>query len=455
MPLSSDEREQVRENRFHLDLLEMVLTRRGDPKNVYRGSGFIRQTAEGKVEYRIYDSGRPHSFEMFGLSVGALIPDEKFYDLEAHDLLGRTWRASRTLPGVDSAVGFDGCICKGTVWKITCTEAVSESSSKDWLWMYLPGEFKLPTNAGTRVIRESPENSSYSFDLNLWKIESDRFEVLLTKVENGLEVEAAPTERSFPEYFDMRLEESLWFTLASPAKWNLLEEIKGDERRFTVRSLRDGPLRARLRPPFEPGHGQPAIHLGEMFSRYLEHILPYTEHRYHPLSVAIYRNLRASALSLDSEALWIPVSIETVVEQCFQHLGYPEQALLNNLDEAIKYVEKWKGEPAIKQRIINAIKLWRGQNTRQALNQLVKKDVISEQQLAAWNRIRHRMAHGQQLTDLLDELSGLCDLTYMALLRLLFEVIGYSGPYTDRSAVGWPTIEYNVIGPDKAYPDQG
>jgi hypothetical protein len=183
-----------------------------------------------------------------------------------------------------------------------------------------------------------------------------------------------------------------------------------------------------------------------MFTRYLEHILPYTEHRYHPLSVAVYRNLRASALSLDSEALWIPVSIETVVEQCFQQLGHPEQALLKNLDDAIEYVEKWTGEPAVKQRIVNAIKQWRGQNKREALNQLMRKGVISEQQLTAWNRIRHRMAHGQQISDLLEELSGLCDLNYMALLRLLFEVIGYSGPYTERSVDGWPTVEYKVIG---------
>ncbi len=183
-----------------------------------------------------------------------------------------------------------------------------------------------------------------------------------------------------------------------------------------------------------------------MLTRYLEHILPYAKYRYHPLSVAVYRNLRASALSLDSEALWIPVSIETVLEQCFQSLGHPDQAFLNNLDEATKHIEKWTGEPAIKQRIVNAIKQWRRQNKREALNQLVLKGVVTEQQRTAWNRIRHRMAHGQQISDLLEELSGLCDLTYMALLRLLFEVIGYSGPYTDRSAEGWPTVEYSVRG---------
>jgi hypothetical protein len=174
--------------------------------------------------------------------------------------------------------------------------------------------------------------------------------------------------------------------------------------------------------------------------------LPYSENRYHPVSVALYRNLRASALSLDAEALWLPVSIETVVGQCFPELGRPLKAFINNLEGAIEHVEKWTGEPKLRQRIVNNLNQWRGQNTRGALNQLVEKGVVLESQLAAWNRIRHRMAHGRQISDLLEELSGLCDLTYMALLRLLFETIGYSGPYTDRPTPGWPQVEYSVVG---------
>ena len=74
MPLSLDEKEQVRENRLHLDLLEMTLVRRGDQDDVYRGPGFIRQSEDGKIEYRIYDRTRQPRFETLGLSVGASIP---------------------------------------------------------------------------------------------------------------------------------------------------------------------------------------------------------------------------------------------------------------------------------------------------------------------------------------------------------------------------------------------
>lgn len=445
MSITPDERNQLIENRFHLDLLDMKLVRHGNSGDVYCGPGFIRQADEGKLEFRIYDQVRKSSFETLGLSLGASIPDDRFYDLEALDMQGRTWRADRILPATNVTFRLDGCICKGTAWQFTCSEDASDAEGSDRLWMYLPSEFKLPTSAFTRFIQETPDSTSYRVELNLWEIKSDRFEFLLTKVDNGLELEVSIVKGPFPDYFDMRLEEAVWFVLAVPAKWSLLEQVVGGQRLFKIRPPRNSTILPRLRPPLEPDHGQQAIHSGEMFIRYLEYILPYNKLRYHPLSVAIYRNLRASALSLDSEALWIPVSIETVIEQCFKHLGQPEQAFLSNLDEAVEYVKMWTGDAVLKERMVKAIKGWRGQNSREALKQLTQKGVITEEQHEAWNRIRHRMAHGRQISNLLPELSELCDLTYMALLRLLFEVIGYRGLYTNRTKDGWRLAEYTPI----------
>ena len=100
----------------------------------------------------------------------------------------------------------------------------------------------------------------------------------------------------------------------------------------------------------------------------------------------------------------------------------------------------------MKRRIVRAISTWRGSNPREVLKQLVKKGVITEQQVEAWNAIRHRIAHGRELLDVLDELPALCDTVYMAFVRMMFEVIGYSGPYTDRASRGWPQVLYEVKG---------
>jgi hypothetical protein len=444
MPLTNGEIDALKETRFHIDLLEMRLTRRGNVEDVYSGSGFIQQDADGELEFRLYDRTR-HSTADIGFSVlGSLVEDEQCYDLEARDISNRTWRASHVIVGESSASGVAGCICHGDLRQVTC---VVEDTSEEGLWMYLPGEVKLPTNAITRIVEETPKRMSIRPDFNLWEVKSERFELLMTKVEGGLEVEGLYLGGSLPEQFEWRLEEALWFTLAFPAKWTLLDIRKGGVHSFIIRRLRDKPGNPLLRPPLEPGLGAQANHLGRMFVLYLDYILPDAQPAYyHPSSVTVYQALRASALSLNAEAWQLSVAIESLARRAFPELGQPDANDLTAFDDAVKYVEGWTGNEGVKGRIVQAISTWRGQNPREVLKQLTKKGVITEQQVKAWNVLRHRIAHGRELLDVLDELPALCDSVYMAFLRMMFEVIGYSGPYTDRSSRGWPQAHYEVKG---------
>lgn len=443
MPLTGGEIERLKENRFHIDLLEMRLTRRGNAEDVYSGSGFIQQDAEGRVEFRLYDRTRQPTISFGSFILGSPIEDKQYYDLEARDISGRTWRASHVIVR-ESGAGVAGCICQGKLRQVSC---VVETTSEDGLWMYLPGEVKLPTNAITRIVEEALGNSSFRANINLWEVKSERYELLLTKAEGGLEVDGSFLGNPPPLQFEQRLEEALWFTLAFPAKWTLLDTRKGGEHSFTIRTLRDKPWSPLLRPPLEPEHGEQADHIGRMFVLYLDYILPYAKPPYyHPTSVTVYQALRASALSLNAEAWQLSVAVESLARSRFPELGRPSTDDLTAFDEAVKYVEGWTGDEGVKRRIVRAISTWRGSNPREVLKQLVKKGVITEQQVEAWNAIRHRIAHGHELLDVLDELPDLCDTVYMAFVRMMFEVIGYSGPYTDRAARGWPQVLYEVKG---------
>jgi hypothetical protein len=444
MPLTGREIEELKENRYHIDLLEMRLTRRGNAEDVYSGSGFIQQDAEGSVEFRLYDQTRQPTINFGSFILGSPIEDEQYYDLEARDISGRTWRASHVIVGESGAIGVAGCICQGRLRQVTC---VKEATSEEGLWMYLPGEVKLPTNAITRIVEEALGHATFRSNINLWEVKSERFELLLTKAEGGLEVDGSFLGNPLPEQFEQRLEEALWFTLAFPAKWSLLDTRKGGEHSFIIRTLRDKPGNPLLRPPLEPGHGEQADHIGRMFVLYLDYILPYTKPPYyHPTSVTVYQALRASALSLNAEAWQLSVAVESLARSGFPELGRPGADDVTAFDEAVKYVEGWTGDEGVKRRIVRAISTWRGPNPREVLKQLVKKGVITEHQVEAWNAIRHRIAHGRELLDVLDELPALCDTVYMAFVRMMFEVIGYSGPYTDRASRGWPQVLYEVKG---------
>lgn len=262
MALTNGEIEELKENRFHVDLLEMRLTRRGNAEDVYSGSGFIQQDADGELEFRLYDRARRPASSLGSFILGSFVEDEQYYDLEARDISGRAWRASHIIVGESGASDVSGCICQGELKQVTC---VVEDTSEEGLWMYLPGEVKLPTNAITRIVEETPRRMSIRPNFNLWEVKSERFELRMTKVEGGLEVDGSYLGGPLPEHFEQRLEESLWFTLAFPAKWTLLDIRKGGEHSFIIRRLRDKPGRPLLRPPLEPGLGAQANHLGRMF----------------------------------------------------------------------------------------------------------------------------------------------------------------------------------------------
>ena len=109
------------------------------------------------------------------------------------------------------------------------------AASKDGLWLFLPGEFNIPANAGTHTVEKRLEHESHKYDPNIWIIKSEHYEIVITKASDGIEVEVTPTESSLPEYLDMRLEEAFWFTLSLPVQWKLIEAQRNSTRRFGIR----------------------------------------------------------------------------------------------------------------------------------------------------------------------------------------------------------------------------
>lgn len=441
MLLDQNEVKEVIDNRFLLDAFDMTLIRRANPEDSFRGPGFVRQTPEGKIEYTIYDQMRTSDFpERLSGSIREIIPEDEFYDLEMRDSRGRTWRGKQTLPATHGVLAKKGVVCRGELFEIQCYE---ETSSDNGLWLFLPGEFTIPANTGTYTVERRLEHESHKYDPNIWVIKSERYKIVIRKVIDGIEVDVTPIESSLPEYFDMRLEEAFWFTLSLPVQWKLIEAQNNGTRRFGIRSSRRNFPSPRLNPPLELRLSDNAEHIGNILIRYLEYVSPYTKPLYHPISAIIRRTLLSSAISIEAEAIALGIAIESVVTREFSSFGTPKLDIITSLDSAIAHINTWTGDDGIRDRVIKAISGWKGVNAREVLKQLVENGVIAEQHRAAWNAIRHRMVHGQKGNMSLDELLHQCDLTYMGLIRIMFKVLNYEGPYTDRSLGDWPTVSTN------------
>lgn len=442
MHLTRDEINQLQAGQYLLDVFDFTLQRRGDPAATYRGPGFVRQTAGGEIEYTVYDKGRELGppFEL-SLPVGKSLDDEMYFDVEARDWRGRTWHGENGLPPARSGVsGAKGVVCHGQLREISC---IGDTSQDDQLWLFFPGEFTIPANAGTHTTEVSPLGEFQRFNPNAWAIKTNEYDIYIINGSGGMEALVIPNDGPLPAMFDTRLEEALWFTLAVPARWSLLEEHRGGAYRFRIRTPRDLGAAPRLKPPLRPEPGHLAEYSADILNRYLTYILPYGKPRYHPISVKVLQLLRGSALSLNAEALGLAIAIESLARREFSSLGCPEKELIGHFDSAIQYIKGWPGDDSVKERIVRFISGWKGTNPRESLKKLVEKGVITEEQREAWNTLRHPIVHGQEIDKLLDRLSVLCDMAYVGWLRMVFEAIGYSGPYTDRSVEGWPTSEYS------------
>jgi hypothetical protein len=146
-------------------------------------------------------------------------------------------------------------------------------------------------------------------------------------------------------------------------------------------------------------------------------------------------------------ALHVGVTVETVLlEEYFKELGAPTEDAL----QAQKTMLVAIGKTCLHKDLIRSgEQMLGGFSSRSAadkLAHLVRLGAIGEGELQNWKKLRHPFAHGLEIhkrkmedQTLLDRtLAGIC-LVY----KLTFLRIGYTGPYTDYSVVGWPNRTYD------------
>lgn len=169
----------------------------------------------------------------------------------------------------------------------------------------------------------------------------------------------------------------------------------------------------------------------------------YQEPRFHPVSAQLNGIFHASAGYFENEAVALSVAIESILKDVFSAFGQPNEQTLVELDKAIRYIQEWNGDEAIRKRIEGAINAMRQTRALDQLIALEEKNVITKNKRQVWQKIRNKIAHTGRLDSIpIQELSIYLDVLLVTLYHLIFYAIGYSGRYTDYSQLGWLTKEY-------------
>jgi hypothetical protein len=263
---------------------------------------------------------------------------------------------------------------------------------------------------------------------------------------SGLLVTALP-QGELAAGLDSRLEETLWFVLAHPGKWLFKMERRGGLGATAVRSLRGTDIKPRLGPPVDWDY-IPVEMVTMLFQQYLAYLEPYHEPRYHPTSLNVVQVLRASAQSIEAEALALGVGIESLLNRDYPECGRPSIADRDEIERLEQFIADATLTDQIKKRALGAISRLKSTSAGTCLRQMLGHgDHVTTDLIEAWTKIRNATAHGDEISEPFEGIMRLCDKAYILFCVLIFNRIKYTGEYKNRALPKWPEVKFTSFWP--------
>jgi hypothetical protein len=475
----------ARRSELDLDCLAMELRQNGVGGRLYRGPGRIYQGSDGNLQFRLYatagDEGAGSVTEHFRLQAsggaakpspvrelalipaGQLIEDAYYYTLTARDLFGREWVAEGILPNLShSHRAHEKVVLHGRLWSMKA-EVPASPLDPGWhrLDLVLYERVKLPANASSQVHRSIAGLSRSLLDsYDVVEVNAAGFDFLIYQ-EGAVCLIEVYRQGPLPDHLRPRVIESLLFALGREFWWRESYWTQGDSATLELRSPRSHPVELVLRPPFHLNVDFPksATHpVWELFRRYFEHVIGDATFGYHPITCRLKLAHEASASPADAEALAVCVAVEGLCEDLRQsgRISPPQdwEAFAQAVKELEQYIRSapqvaaWEKAGLAKSRVFGLAKPLLKPSTAGLLRELARQGRVSGEYVESWANVRPKRAHGARTDEefqvKLWELARLRQLLY----QIIFDAIGYRGPYTDFSREHYPPADYPPAVPE-------
>lgn len=438
-PLNDNELQAILAHHWAIDCLRMTLHQQGTNDLKYSGPGSVRHGSEGRLEYVLYDTttGAPEVISFGGQSGEWLQPGD-FYVLTATDQQGREWKAEWISADTSTTAGEPGAVVYGSIRELSCRFQYESRTSAAVLHGPLLVDAPVNQQTETRVLEAGRERRQVALDV--WRSTTSLGEIVLKKSGDVLTAQLERSELTLPQDIPIRLEEALSFILGAHVQWEIEQTLSGGAFQILLRSGVEAQRRPRLRPPIERSATDANPDRADLLDRLLSFLASATvsQGEYHPLAQQWLRVLRASGTTIEDEALALSTAVEAIVRTHFTSLFQPPSPLISAIDSVLAYVEQWSGPADVRDRATGAIRRLKEANASEALKSLETKGVLRRDQAKHWRRLRNPAAHGARSPRDVREFVSLCDSVNDLLTRLVFEIVGFKGRYTDHTIKGWP-----------------
>lgn len=422
--------DDFRQRKLQIDFLEMELIQNKPGPNavVYRGAGYVRQTEDDVLTFRLYANeviniDLKKSFDVWqAVTPGRLYDETDYYTLKGLASDGTSWTAEQVLPHADWLASHRKPVAHGRLR--SCIRS-HERATPRALALYFFEKADLPC----MIPKTSVLAQGCTFEI---EYDDDIFAVRVK------------SEQPLPEYFDTRIEEALRFLLAQSVQ----TRVRAQGRQLELYSGIARSARTALGPPISRGSSAFMDNSWQLFDCYLDHIIRETRAAYwNPISNHVHNALEASSNSVDAWAIGLGVAVEGTASLLAYKLPGDQKAKMKELQKFI--AKQVKDSDTHKQHGERVQSLVAGLTSVRAIDKmhwLVKQGGTTETHVRAWRDLRNRNVHPTGKIDvapldyqrLIDDLHAVSVLLY----HIVFYIIGYKGSYTDYGAHGFPKAEY-------------
>ncbi|WP_241332481.1 hypothetical protein [Burkholderia cenocepacia] len=449
--------EDFRTGKLELDCRRMVLSQSAVGGERYEGKGYIRQCADGGLVYKIYVTGHENASPHEGLIremglVGKVHPDELFFDLVAEVKDGTEIRASRLIPRVSWSTCGEPELIRGPLPSVTATNKRLPQKAHV-LELSFFEEYSIPKTHWNEVEEVDGMHSV---------VDGAEFEACgmaftaRVRAGSGRSVIEVAASAPFPPDYHWRIQEALQFIVGRTASVSAVVTCEPGFQTIELMS----PTRSSVRPHFCPPISHASIeyrqHGWALFGAYLAYIVemnPPTQ--WHPLGYHLYIAREASANSIDSWAMGVSVALEAVASL----VSIPdEQEEPSGTDAAVEKLKRYVAGEAdladIKERLDGLLSMLKQPpGPRDTLEWLAGEGKVEGAYIKQWKKLRNTLVH-PKLGDLkqpdqatVQKQLDRIHCVQVLLCQITYYLIGYSGPYTDYGAGGFPIKEYPLDAP--------
>ncbi|MGN4149527.1 hypothetical protein ACS0Y3_03875 [Burkholderia gladioli] len=448
--------EDFRLGKVNLDCKRMLLSQNKEGGERYEGKGFIKQTEDGVLVYKLYITKVEHATPFDHLAIklnglGTLHNDEMYYNLTAETYDGTTVSATRISPNISWDTSAN--VAEIAVGKLQSLMAEVEFPQIHHIVeLYFFEEYEVPLHE----MSEAEEN-----DQKYWTLDTSKFEAcgaeftVKARKGSGKTILKATLGVALDSSFHLRVQEALQYITGKSATYRARVTCSPGIKRLELVSPGRASPSPLFRPPIALAVWEYRTHGWKLFSAYLAYMLKNSHDTYwNPLAYHLYNARESSANSIDAWAIGVSVALEAVASlvslkpdpEYEREIATFQRLMLNHISNFSEY----QGLALRMEGLIKALSDTRPQDV---LHALAHDGLVSKKYVTAWGQLRNRHVH-PKINDLnkldLKQQQKMIDRIHrvqVLLAQLTFHLIGYSGPYTDYGAKGFPQAMYPLLTP--------